>query len=120
MDKRAEEINQIVREEVHKEFDIPVICPPNNRVSDDITKRILALFPELSVEGIEKILKDWNITEELGFRHKLALALSAIKKELLEKLPKPDDKYYGMPEIDAENRGFNMAIEKVQRIIEGI
>ena len=40
---------------------------------------ILNLFPEPSVEEIEKILKDWNITEELGFRHKLALALSKLR-----------------------------------------
>ena len=37
---------------------------------------------------------------------------------LFRSLPKEDDKHYGMPEIDAENRGFNIAIQKVKKIIE--
>ncbi len=33
-------IENIVREEVHYEFEIPIICPPNNKISDRITNKI--------------------------------------------------------------------------------
>lgn len=34
------------------------------------------------IEKIEKVLKEWNITEELGFRHKLARAICKALEEI--------------------------------------
>jgi len=39
---------------------------------------------------------------------------------ILEELPKKDDKFYGMPGIDTENRGFNIAVERIEQAIKKI
>ena len=42
MNKKKEELENIIREEVHYEFEIPIICPPNNRISEKLSKKILS------------------------------------------------------------------------------
>ena len=45
-------------------------------------------------------------------------AKQSIKEALLKEMPKEDDKQYGLPTIDAENRGWNVAIEKCLAVID--
>lgn len=57
-DKLREIIEQVVREEVHEEFDIPIICPPANRVEDKICDRVIPSILNWFKEEI-KASKGW-------------------------------------------------------------
>ena len=48
----------------------------------------------------------------------ISQAKQDIKEALLKEMPKEDDKQYGLPTIDAENRGCNVAIEKCLAVID--
>jgi len=35
-------LEEVIREEIHEEFDVPIISPPNNRVTDFICKKVFS------------------------------------------------------------------------------
>ena len=80
----------IVREEVHREFDIPIICPPNNRVSSEICKRIIsALKEKVSVEVIAKCIYDYGIKMNAeGYESNIELTILENAKDLAQEIHK--------------------------------
>ncbi len=55
-----------------------------------------------------------ELNRQVIFKNDIPSLIKEICSIVNECLPKEDAKFYGMPEIDAENRGFNIAIEQMK------